>query len=69
MSISDELERIVTQVVPSTEALDEASFNPVDFVNRAFPNGTRCTALTHICSAQHAEHIAQRCGERRREGE
>ena len=36
---TDALELALSEALPSDDPLDHSSFNPLDFVNTAFPNG------------------------------
>ena len=39
--IPPELDEILSEILPSDDPLDDPNFNPIDYINRLFPNGTQ----------------------------
>jgi len=39
-TFSDQLQRVLASVIGSKDPLDQPDFNPVDYINALFPDGT-----------------------------
>ena len=52
MVLSSELNEALSDALPSSDPLDNAVFNPVEYINKLFPNG-----IKHLCLISSWIHI------------